>query len=77
MVTVEIPIKVLRKPPQLIVPDRCVDCAMPKAKTLPVKLHTGVQTKGGQLTHMAFDVPLCVNCAAKEDKIGNLTWIPF
>jgi hypothetical protein len=24
-----------------------------------------------------FDVPLCAECASKENKIGNLAWMPF
>jgi hypothetical protein len=77
VVTVEIPIKDPRKPPKIIFPDRCVNCGKPKAKALTVKLSTGVQTKGGQMTHLTFDAPLCVDCATKENKIGNVTWIPF
>ena len=26
---------------------------------------------------LEMDVPLCAECTAKENKIGNLTWIPF
>jgi hypothetical protein len=44
---------------------------------LPVKLNTGAQTRGGRTAHVAFEVPLYVECAAKENKIGNVTWIPF
>ena len=77
MAIIEIPIKDPRKPPRLRFPDRCVNCGKPKAKTLPVKLNTGVQRKGGQMAQMAFDVPLCVDCVAKENRIGNVTWIPF
>ena len=77
MITVEIPIKDARKPPRLLFPDGCVNCGGPKAKTLLVKLQTGAQTRGGQMAHVAFAVPLCVDCSAREDKIGNVTWIPF
>jgi hypothetical protein len=37
---------------------------------------TGVQ-KRGEMVQLAFDVPLCAKCAAREDRIGNATWIPF
>lgn len=77
MITVDIPIKDRKKPPQLNFPDRCVHCGKAKARTFPVKLNTGVQTKSGQMTQLAFDVPLCAACAAQENKIGNITWIPF
>ena len=26
---------------------------------------------------MELDVPLCADCIAKENKIGNVTWMPF
>jgi len=42
-----------------------------------VKLNTGAQTKGGQMIQVAFEVPLCAECVAKENKLGNITWIPF
>lgn len=29
------------------------------------------------MVQVAFDVPLCAECAAREDRIGNVTWIPF
>ncbi len=45
-------------------------------KTTPVKLNTGAQ-KRGQMIQLAFDVPLCAECAARENRIGNVTWIPF
>lgn len=77
MITVELPINEPGKPPRLNFPDRCVNCGKPKAKTLPVKLNTGAQARGGQMAHLALDVPVCVDCAAKENKIGNVTWIPF
>jgi hypothetical protein len=77
VITVDIPIKDPRKPPRLIFPDRCVNCGKPKAKTIQVKLNTGVQTKGGQMSQLAFDVPLCAACVSQENRIGNLTWIPF
>jgi hypothetical protein len=46
-------------------------------KTTPVKLNTGAHTKGGQMVQLAFDVPLCAECAARENRIGDVTWIPF
>ena len=76
MMTVEIPIKDPKRPPKLLFPDRCVNCGKPKAKTLPVKLSTGSQ-KRGQMVQLEMDVPLCEDCSAKENTIGNVTWIPF
>ena len=76
MPIVEIPIKDSRKPPKLSFPDRCVNCGKPKTRTWPVKLNTGAQ-KRGQMVQLAFEVPMCAECAAKENKIGNVTWIPF
>lgn len=76
MITVDIPINDPKKPPKLMFPDRCVNCGKPKAKTMPVKLNTGAQ-KRGQMIQLALDVPLCSECAAKENRIGNVTWIPF
>jgi hypothetical protein len=77
VITVDIPIKDPKKPPKLTFPDRCVNCGRPKVKTLPVKLNTGAQTRSGQMIQLEFDVALCVECMAKEHKIGNVTWIPF
>lgn len=77
MITVEIPIKDPKRPPKLNFPDRCVNYGKPKAKTLPVRLNTVAQTKNGQMIQLAFDVPMCDQCAAKENEIGNITWMPF
>ncbi|RPJ22425.1 MAG: hypothetical protein EHM33_23575 [Chloroflexi bacterium] len=76
MITVDIPIRDPKKPPKLTFPEGCVNCGKPKAKTLPVKLNTGAQ-KRGQMIQLEMDVPLCAECAAKENRIGNVTWIPF
>ena len=76
MLTVDIPIKDPKKPPKLTFPDRCVNCGKPKARTWPVKLSTGAQ-KSGQMVQLELDVPMCAECVAKENKIGNVTWIPF
>ena len=76
MINVEVPIKDPKKPPKLVFPDHCVNCGGPKVKTWPVKLNTGAQ-KRGQMIEVEFDVPLCAECSAKENKIGNVTWIPF
>jgi len=76
MVTVEIPIKDPKKPPALNFPDKCVYCGKPKARELPLKLNTGAQ-KRGQIIQLEMKVPLCAECAAKEDRIANVTWIPF
>lgn len=45
-------------------------------RRLPLKLSTGAQ-KRGQMVQLEMDVPLCSECLAKENKIGNITWIPF
>lgn len=29
------------------------------------------------MVQVEFDVPLCAECSTKENKIGNVTWIPF
>ena len=76
MLIVELPIKDHTKPPKLNFPNRCVNCGQPKARTWPVKLNTGAQ-KRGQMVQLAFEVPMCAECSAKENKIGNVTWIPF
>lgn len=76
MLTVDIPIKNPRKPPKLSFPDRCVNCGKPKMRTWPIKLSTGAQ-KSGQMIQMELNVPLCADCIAKENRIGNVTWIPF
>ena len=76
MLIVELPIKDPRKPPKLNFPERCVNCGKPKMRTWPLKLNTGAQ-KRGQMVQLAFEVPMCAECSAKENKIGNVTWIPF
>jgi hypothetical protein len=76
MLTVDIPIRDPKKPPKLTFPDRCVNCGKPKARTWAVKLNTGAQ-KRGQMVQVELDVPLCTDCVAKENRIGNVTWIPF
>ena len=76
MLTVDIPIKDPKNPPKLTFPDRCVNCGKPKTRTWPVKLGTGAQ-KRGQLVQVELTVPLCAECSAKEDRISNVTWLPF
>lgn len=76
MITIDIPIRDPKKPPKLTFPDRCVNCGKPKLRTWSVKLNTGAQ-KRGQMVQLEFDVPLCADCIAKENRIGNVTWIPF
>ena len=76
MITFDIPIKDPKKPPKLTFPDRCVNCGQPKTRTWAVKLSTGAQ-KSGQMIQLEFDVPMCADCVAKENRIGNVTWIPF
>lgn len=76
MITVDIPIQDPKKPPKLTFPDRCVYCGQPKARTWSVKLNTGAQ-KRGQLIQLEMDVPLCAQCTAKENRIADVTWMPF
>ena len=76
MITIEIPIKDPKKPPKLTFPDRCVNCGKPKARTWPLKLNTGAQ-KRGQLIQLELDVPLCTECVKKENRISDVTWMPF
>jgi len=75
--TVEVPIKDPRKPPKLIFPDHCVHCGKPGKKSWTVKLSTGTQTKSGRMSVLEMNIPLCAECTAMENKIGNVTWIPF
>jgi hypothetical protein len=76
MITVDVPIQDPKKPPKLVFADRCVNCGRPKARTWPLKLNTGAQ-KRGQMVQVELNVPLCADCVVKENKIGNVTWLPF
>lgn len=76
MITVDIPIKDPKKPPRLTFPDRCVNCGKPKARTWSLKLSTGAQVRG-QMVQMELDVPMCADCSIKENRISNVTWLPF
>lgn len=76
MITLDIPIRDPKKPPKLAFPDRCVNCGKPKARTWNLKMNTGAQ-KRGQMVELELEVPLCADCAKKEDRISNVTWIPF
>lgn len=76
MIIVDIPIKDAKKPPKLSFPDRCVNCGKPKTRTWSLKLSTGGQ-KRGQQVQLELDVPLCAECSAKENRISNVTWLPF
>jgi hypothetical protein len=76
VITINVPIKDLKKPPKLTFPDRCVNCGLPKVRTWALKLNTGAQ-KRGQQVQLELDVPLCADCVAKENRIGNVTWLPF
>lgn len=76
MISVDVPIHDPKKPPRVTFPDRCVHCGKPRSKTVPIKLNTGAQ-KRGQMIQLEISVPLCAECAAKEDRIGNVTWLPF
>lgn len=76
MNTVDILIKDPKKPPKLIFSDRCVNCGKPKVRTWSIKLSTGAQ-KRGQMIQLELDVPLCAECVDRENKISNVTWLPF
>jgi hypothetical protein len=76
MLTVNLPLKDPKKPPALKFPERCVNCGQPKAKEYKLSLDTGAQ-KRGQLVQMEFAAPLCAACAKKEDRITNVTLVPF
>lgn len=76
MLTVDIPIKDPRKPPVLKFPERCVNCGKPKETSMSLRLNMGAQ-KRGQMVTLDLSVPLCGVCEKKEQKIGNVTWIPF
>ena len=76
MITVDIPIKDAKNPPALNFPKRCVNCTKLKVREFPVKMNTGAQ-KRGQMIQLEMSVPLCAECAKKEDRIANVTWIPF
>ena len=76
MITFEVPVRDKKNPPVLKFPARCVNCGKPSVRTWTLKLSTGEQ-KRGQMVQMELSVPLCAQCAAKEDKIANVTWLPF
>jgi hypothetical protein len=76
MTTIEIKIPDLRKPPSLQFPGRCVNCGKPSKSTYPLKLNTGAQKRGGMVL-LELSVPLCETCRSLENRIGNVTWIPF
>ena len=76
MIIAEIPINDPKNPPVLEFPEQCVNCGKPSVRKMPLKLNTGAQ-KRGQMIQLEIDVPLCAECAKKEDKIANVTWLPF
>ena len=76
MIIAEIPIKDPKNPPVLKFPEQCVNCGKPSGRKMSLKLNTGAQ-KRGQMVQLEIDVPLCAECAKKEDKIANVTWLPF
>jgi hypothetical protein len=76
MTTVDINLPDLRKPPALRFPQRCVNCGRAADGTTSLKLATGAQ-KRGRMVMVELDVPLCAGCKSLEDRIGNVTWIPF
>ncbi len=76
MVALDISIKDIKKPPAFRFPGRCVNCGKPKAQDTKLSMSTGAQ-KRGQMVQMELNVPLCADCAKKEDKITNVTLVPF
>jgi hypothetical protein len=76
MKTTEIKFTDLRKPPSLKFPRGCVNCGREARNTLAVRLPTGAQARGREV-QVELDVPLCASCRTLEDRIGNVTWIPF
>jgi hypothetical protein len=76
MISIEIPIKDKKNPPQLKFPDRCVNCGKPKETVMGITLQTGEQ-KRGQPVLMKLEVPMCTACADKERGIAKVTLVPF
>ena len=76
MIFAEIPIKDPKNPPVLKFPEQCVNCGKPSVRKMLLKLNTGAQ-KRGQMIQLEINVPLCAECAKKEDRIANVTWLPF
>jgi hypothetical protein len=75
-VALDIQIKDPKKPPVFKFPDRCVNCGKPKARDYKMSMSTGAQ-KRGQMVQLELNVPLCVDCSKKEDRITNVTLLPF
>ena len=76
MITLKVPIPNKDNPPVLKFPERCVNCGKPGVRTWALHLGTGEQ-KRGQMVELELAVPLCAECGAKEDRIANVTWLPF
>lgn len=76
MITLNVPVNDKKNPPALKFPERCVNCGKPSVRTWTLNLSTGEQ-KRGQMVELELPVPLCAECSAKEDKIANVTWLPF
>lgn len=76
VITLNVPVNDRKNPPTLKFPERCVNCGKASARAWSLNLSTGEQ-KRGQMVELELSVPLCAACAAKEDKIANVTWLPF
>ena len=76
MITLNVPITDKKHTSALKFPERCVNCGRPSVRTWPLKVSTGEQ-KRGQMVQVELAVPHCAQCATKEDKIANITWLPF
>lgn len=76
MINLDVPINDKKNPPVLKFPKRCVNCGKLGTRIWTLKLSTGEQ-KRGEMVQLELPVLLCAECAAKEDKIANITWLPF
>jgi hypothetical protein len=74
--SVEVPIADKKNPPVLKFPNRCVNCGKSKETGMPIKLNMGVE-KRGQGVLMDLPVPLCRECEKKEQRITQVTLVPF
>jgi hypothetical protein len=76
MVALDVSIKDVKKPPVFRFPERCANCGKPKARDTKLSMSTGAQ-KRGQMVQLELNAPLCADCAKKEDRITNVTLVPF
>lgn len=72
---IELPIQAKRKPPQLIFPQRCVNCGQPPEDQLNLALQVNY-SKNKPLV-VKLDLPMCKTCAARERQVTLVTLVPF